>query len=107
MPAAIHPVKVKGKAGASTYLSVRDAAGLVALVQFGTITGRDPQSLGFNEIAAHDLGISGRDAFTLQRVAAGTLGFAVMPAPIPEPATVLLLLAGLGMLGFVARRRAA
>ena len=80
---------------------------LSALVQFGKITGRDPQSLGFNELAAHDLGISGRDAFTLQRVAAGTLGFTVMPAPVPEPATVLLLVAGLGMLGFVARRRAA
>jgi hypothetical protein len=80
---------------------------LSALVQFGKITGLDPQSLGFNELAAHDLGISGNDAYTLQQVAAGTLGFAVLPSPVPEPATVVLLLAGLGMLGFVARRRAA
>lgn len=37
MPPSIHPMKVKGSTGTSTYLSIRDAAGLVALVQFGTI----------------------------------------------------------------------
>jgi hypothetical protein len=75
---------------------------LDALVQFGTITGLDPQSLGYNEIAASELGISGSDAYTLQRVAAQTLGF---PAPVPEPETYAMMLAGLGLLGFVARRR--
>ena len=48
---------------------------LDALVMFGAITGRDPQSLGSNEQAAHDLGISSADARTLQQVAGQQLGF--------------------------------
>ena len=74
---------------------------LSALVLFGTITGLDPQSLGSHEIAAHDLGIDPTDARDLQRVAAMQLGFAV----IPEPASLALLAAGLGLLGFMVRRR--
>ena len=49
---------------------------LDALVMFGAITGRDPQSLGSNEQAAHDLGISTTDARTLQQIAGQQLGFA-------------------------------
>ncbi len=49
---------------------------LDALVMFGVIAGRDPQSLGSNEQAARDLGISSTDARTLQQVAAQQLGFA-------------------------------
>jgi hypothetical protein len=35
----------------------------------------------------------------------GSFGGAVMLAPVPEPATYGLMLAGLGLLGFMARRR--
>lgn len=72
---------------------------LDALVQFGTITGLDPQSLGSSEIAASDLGISSTDALMLQRVAAAQLGFAV----VPEPGTLALMLAGLALIGRVNR----
>jgi len=37
MPSAVRPMKVKGSSGVTDYLSIRDAAGLVALVQFGVI----------------------------------------------------------------------
>jgi len=37
MPDAVTPVKVKGSEGVSDYLSIHDAAGLAALVQFGVI----------------------------------------------------------------------
>ena len=72
---------------------------LDALMQFGAITGLDPQSLGINELAANDLGISASDARILQQVAAATLGFAV----VPEPASLALMC--IGLLGFVARGR--
>ncbi|MGZ5114967.1 MAG: PEP-CTERM sorting domain-containing protein [Burkholderiales bacterium] len=72
---------------------------LDALVQFGTITGLDPQSLGSSEIAASDLGISSSDALMLQRVAAAQLGFAV----VPEPGTLALMLAGLALISRVSR----
>ena len=42
---------------------------LQALVVFGSVTGRDPRSLGGQEQAAADLGISPRLARTLQRIA--------------------------------------
>lgn len=77
---------------------------LSALVFFGTLTGLDPSQLGANEIAARDLGISGRDALTLQRIASSTLGF-TQPAPVPLPATAPLILAGLAALGLTARGR--
>lgn len=72
---------------------------LSALTLFGTITGFDPQSLGAQDIAAADLGISQRDAVALQRIAAGEIGFAV-----PEPAVLGLFAAGLFGLGFSRRR---
>jgi len=48
---------------------------LSALTVFGSVTGLDPQSLGYNERAARDLGISREDAYALQQIAAVSLGF--------------------------------
>ena len=73
---------------------------LDALVQFGTITGLDPLSLGANEAAASALGISAVDARFLQTLAAEDLG---MPLSVPEPGTLPLLAAGLALLGWRAR----
>ena len=72
---------------------------LSALTAFHSVTGLDPRSLGRNEIAARDLGISQDDAQTLQRIAYITA--------VPEPETSAMLLAGLGLVGAVARRRKA
>jgi hypothetical protein len=75
---------------------------LSALTLFGTLTGLDPASLGADEIAARDLGLTAAQALALQRVASDQLGFA---APVPEPESYLMLLAGLAALGFIARRK--
>ena len=73
---------------------------LDALVQFGMITGLSPLSLGPDEQAAIDLGISQTDALTLQRIAAAELNIAA----VPEPETWALLAGGLVL---VAHRRKA
>ncbi len=77
---------------------------LSALTLFGTLTGRDPASLGLGEIAARDLGISGRDAQLLQRVASLQLGFEPGNA-VPEPASLALCLAAGAAVLAVRRRR--
>ncbi len=74
---------------------------LSALTLFGSITGLDPQSLGWGEQVARDLGISGADAGYLQQIAAVELGF----DPIPEPATLWLSLLGLGLVVRSAKRQ--
>ena len=76
---------------------------LDALVQFGTITGLDPISLGADEQAARDLGISAADALTLQRIASQELAIAA----VPEPATWALFAGGLVFGARVVRRRSA
>jgi len=42
---------------------------LEALVIFGSVTGRDPRSLGQNECSAYELGLSRAEAKALQQVA--------------------------------------
>lgn len=76
---------------------------LSALTLFGTLTGLDPASLGAGETAALDLGISSADALALQRIASDQLGYTA--APVPEPATALMLLGGLAALGSWRQRR--
>lgn len=73
---------------------------LSALTLFGTLTGLDPLSLGAGEQAAADLGIGSADALVLQRVASEQLGFT---APVPEPATLWLMAAGLLCVGLRSR----
>jgi hypothetical protein len=75
---------------------------LSALTTFGRITGLDPRSLGANEQAGIDLGISGNVVTMLKRVAAEQLGFA---AAVPEPATSAML--GFGVLALMLRLRSA
>ena len=54
---------------------------LQALVIFGTLTGRDPRSLGDNECSAYELGMSRAEVRSLQQVAFDQLGTAVTAAP--------------------------
>ena len=61
---------------------------LEALVIFGTVTRRDPRSLGDNECSAYELGLSSADARTLQQIAFEQLGSAVTAAPRVLPALV-------------------
>ena len=55
---------------------------LEALVIFGSVTGRDPRSLGDNECSAYELGLSGAEAKSLQQIAFEQLGGAVTAAPL-------------------------
>jgi hypothetical protein len=75
---------------------------LSALTLFGTITGVNPFSLGGDEIAARELGISRADAVALQRIAALQLGFAV-----PVPGSLALVLGALAALAAVRTARRA
>lgn len=58
---------------------------LQALVIFGTLTGRDPRSLGDSECSAFELGMSRAETRSLQQVAFDQLGSLVTP-PAPPPA---------------------
>jgi hypothetical protein len=63
---------------------------LQALVIFGTLTGRDPRSLGENECSAYELGLSRVEVKALQQVAFDQLSSsgAVTPAPLVLPKPV-------------------
>jgi hypothetical protein len=67
---------------------------LEALTIFGSVTGRDPRSLGANECAAADAGISPAQAGALQQIAFDQLtasGVALAPAhPAKRPACAAL-----------------
>jgi hypothetical protein len=55
---------------------------LEALTIFGSITGKDPRSLGDNECSAYELGLSPAETKKLQQVAFEQLGNAVTAAPL-------------------------
>jgi hypothetical protein len=63
---------------------------LEALVIFGSVTGRDPRSLGENECSGFELGFSRREVRDLQQVAFDQLAGAgvVTPAPLVLPKPV-------------------
>jgi hypothetical protein len=63
---------------------------LEALVIFGTVTGRDPRSLGDNECSGYELGLSRPQVKALQQVAFDQLAAAggVTPAPLVLPTPV-------------------
>ena len=54
---------------------------LQALMIFGTLTGKDPRSLGDNECSGFELGMSRAEVKSLQQVAFDQLGSAVTAAP--------------------------
>jgi hypothetical protein len=64
---------------------------LEALVIFGSLTGRDPRSLGQNECSAYELGISRAEAAALQQVAFDQLAVTgvvkASPLVLPKTAT--------------------
>ena len=61
---------------------------LEALVIFGSLTGRDPRSLGENECSAYELGLSRSETQSLQKVAfdqlAGTGAVTAAPLVLPK-----------------------
>ena len=60
---------------------------LEALVIFGSVTGRDPRSLGTNECSAYELGLSRAEAKALQQVAFDQLASAGTVTAAPPTAT--------------------
>lgn len=72
---------------------------LHALVDFGTITGQDPTVLGW-DTAARDLGFTAAQAMAMQGFAS-----AAITQAIPEPETYALMAMGMGVVGWMARRR--
>ena len=61
---------------------------LEALVVFGSLSGRDPRSLGENECSAYELGLSRPQVKALQQIAFDQLGNVATPAPLVLPGPV-------------------
>ncbi len=61
---------------------------LEALVIFGSLTGRDPRSLGENECSAYELGLARAEVKALQQIAFDELGSRVTSAPLVVPSAV-------------------
>jgi hypothetical protein len=59
---------------------------LEALVIFGSLTGRDPRSLGPNECSGYELGLPASLVKAMQQIAYEQLGTAVTPSPLVLPA---------------------
>jgi hypothetical protein len=78
---------------------------LNALVLFEEITGVDPRTLGGNDQAAADLGISNADALLLEDVAYFTVTAGGPVSAIPEPSTWAMMILGFAGVGFMAYRR--
>jgi hypothetical protein len=78
---------------------------LNALVLFDEITGVDPRTLGANDQAAFDLGISQRNAVLLQDVAYFTVEAGGPVESIPEPSTWAMMVLGFAALGLISYRR--
>lgn len=53
----------------------------------------------------HNLGAGNSGGYTLTALTTATNQDQMMATPVPEPQTYVMLLAGLGLMGFVARRR--
>jgi len=69
---------------------------LEALVIFGSVTGRDPRSLGDSECSGFELGLSRTEVKALQQVAFDQLGSAVTAAPLITPKPVPAARCGVG-----------
>jgi hypothetical protein len=72
---------------------------LHALVVFGEVTGQDPRVLGFDTVS-RDLGFTPEQSYAMQGFAATAIAQA-----IPEPETYALMAMGIGLVGWMARRR--
>ncbi|ALV05224.1 PEP-CTERM sorting domain-containing protein [Roseateles depolymerans] len=94
----IDPGKVKLWANDNYHASLYGSY-LEALTVFGHVTGLDPRSLGANETSAAQLGLTAGQVSALQQIA-----YEQLAAPVPEPSTYAMLLAGVGLLVMWRRR---
>ncbi len=117
--------KILGTGGASAVSAAGSASGAVVTLQndtsasafsifpyintgscCATVSPVGPafQGLGFTTVADHSINL----IYDLGMIANGqtvSIGYSYVFAPVPEPGTYALLLAGLGAVGFIAKRR--